>query len=170
MATPHLNGIAALLKTSHRDWSPAAIKSAIVTTSTTVNSRGDPLTDANGGTTAGYFATGAGQVDPPRTDDPGLIYDLKANDYITYMCSIRYTDVQVTAVSRRAVKRADFPRSLPAGLNYPTFSLSLGAGGQIAVSRSVTNVGCASSIYLAEVNAPPGVSVTVSPPCSPSPR
>uniref|UniRef100_A0A1D1Y0K3 Subtilisin-like protease n=1 Tax=Anthurium amnicola TaxID=1678845 RepID=A0A1D1Y0K3_9ARAE len=164
MATPHLSGIVALLKATHKDWSPAAIKSAILTTATTVNTYGKPITDQADGNSATYFAVGAGQVDPPRANDAGLVYDLSPNDYIAYLCRINYTDAQVTVIARRTVICAHIPPIVPAGLNYPTFSVTLGPGGQLTVNRTVTNVGCATSSYSVRIDPPPGVAVTVFPP------
>ncbi|KAM1034565.1 hypothetical protein ACFX2A_038829 [Malus domestica] len=45
MATPHLSGIATLIKKSHPDWSPAAIKYAIMTTTDVLNLVGTPIVD-----------------------------------------------------------------------------------------------------------------------------
>ncbi|GJV28283.1 subtilisin-like protease SBT1.2 [Tanacetum coccineum] len=45
MSCPHLSGVAALLKANHVYWSPAAIKSAIMTFVDLVNLRGTPIVD-----------------------------------------------------------------------------------------------------------------------------
>ncbi|KAF2298925.1 hypothetical protein GH714_029156 [Hevea brasiliensis] len=86
MACPHLSGIAALLKSSHPDWSPSAIKSAIMTTADILNMEGKPIVDETR-QPADIFATGAGHVNPSRANDPGLIYDIQPDDYIPYLCA-----------------------------------------------------------------------------------
>ncbi|XWS38126.1 hypothetical protein CRYUN_Cryun19dG0103500 [Craigia yunnanensis] len=73
MATPHVSGIVALLKAIHPDWSPAAIKSVLVTTA-------DP------------FDFGGGIVNPNGAADPGLVYDMGISDYIHYLCAMGYNN------------------------------------------------------------------------------
>ncbi|CAN1276733.1 Subtilisin-like protease SBT5.3 [Linum perenne] len=71
MSCPHITGIAGLLKTIHPDWSPAAIKSAIMTTATTTSNTGDEIMSATG-SKANPFNYGAGHVRPNKAMDPGL--------------------------------------------------------------------------------------------------
>ncbi|KAA8522317.1 hypothetical protein F0562_012990 [Nyssa sinensis] len=72
MSCPHLSGIAALLKSSHPYWSPAAIKSAIMTSADLLNVQGKPILDQTLHP-ADIFATGAGHVNPPKANDPGTV-------------------------------------------------------------------------------------------------
>ena len=84
MSCPHLSGVAALLKSAHPDWSPAAIKSAIVTTAATSNMERQPIIDQTLHP-ADIFTTGAGHVNPSKAVNPGLIYDVRPQDYIAYL-------------------------------------------------------------------------------------
>ncbi|KAI9114778.1 hypothetical protein K1719_014476 [Acacia pycnantha] len=76
MSCPHVSGIAAYVKSFHPDWSPAAIKSAIMTTSKPVKGPKD------------HFAYGSGHVNPLQAIDPGLVYDLSKQDYIEVLCNL----------------------------------------------------------------------------------
>lgn len=82
MSAPHIAGIAALVKQKHPHWSPAAIKSALMTTSATLDRAGRPLqaqqysgTEAMKLVKATPFDYGSGHVDPSAALDPGLVFD-----------------------------------------------------------------------------------------------
>lgn len=73
MSSPHVAGLGALLKDLHPDWSPMAIKSALMTTGTNLLSGADP------------FAQGAGFVNPTGAADPGLVYDHGFSDWLDFL-------------------------------------------------------------------------------------
>lgn len=65
MSCPHVAGIVGLLKTKYPAWSPAMIKSAIMTTANTTANDGNPIQDETGAV-ATPFGYGSGHVDPVR--------------------------------------------------------------------------------------------------------
>ena len=70
MASPHNVGSAALLSAVHPDWSPYAIKSALMMTAKRVgNVKEDGVTPTD------HFDVGAGRVDLRKAADAGLILD-----------------------------------------------------------------------------------------------
>ncbi|KAI7988076.1 Subtilisin-like protease SBT1.2 [Camellia lanceoleosa] len=159
MSCPHLSGIAALLKSAHPDWSPAAIKSAIMTTADQLNLAHKPITDESL-QQAGVFAIGAGHVNPSRAIDPGLVYDLKPVDYIPYLCGLGYTDKEIRLITSTMVKCSNVSIIPEAQLNYPSFAITLGSTNQ---TYTRTNVGQANSSYIWLYDLPQGVDVSVSP-------
>ncbi|WMV15803.1 hypothetical protein MTR67_009188 [Solanum verrucosum] len=159
MACPHLAGVAALLKSAHPNWSPAAIKSAIMTTADIINLKKHPIEDERLNP-ANLFTIGSGNVNPSRASDPGLIYDIHPEDYVPYLCGLKYTDQQVSSIVRRKVHCTS--SIAEAELNYPSFSISSKSGAQTYI-RTVTNVGEANSTYTVEVCGLNGVKVAVNP-------
>ncbi|KAL6182083.1 hypothetical protein ACLB2K_043506 [Fragaria x ananassa] len=163
MSCPHLSGIAALLKSSHPDWSPAAIKSAIMTTAEVDNLAGSAIIDETLNS-ANLFAIGAGHVNPSKANDPGLIYDLKPQDYIPYLCGLNYTDRHIAIITQKTVKCSEVGSIPEAQLNYPSFSLFLDPAGEPQnYTRTVTNVGPAKSTYELAVVSPHKVDISVQP-------
>ncbi|KAG5056851.1 hypothetical protein JHK86_011847 [Glycine max] len=160
MSCPHLSGVAALLKSSHPHWSPAAIKSAIMTSADIINFEHKLIVDETL-YPADIFATGSGHVNPSRANDPGLVYDIQPDDYIPYLCGLGYGDTEVGIIAHKTITCSE-TSSIPEGeLNYPSFSVVLGS--PQTFTRTVTNVGEANSSYVVMVMAPEGVEVKVRP-------
>ncbi|WP_295992370.1 S8 family serine peptidase [Rugamonas sp.] len=150
MATPHVAGVAMLLKQMHPTWSPAAIKSALMTTATlTVNDGG--LGMANGQLP---WSQGAGHIAPNSAADPGLIYDLTPADYLRFLCSEGSQSVAPASCQSAGALQ-------PYNLNLPSIT-DANVLGKVSITRTVTNVGSSAATYNASA-ALPGFTVTVSP-------
>uniref|UniRef100_A0A1D1XWS4 Subtilisin-like protease n=1 Tax=Anthurium amnicola TaxID=1678845 RepID=A0A1D1XWS4_9ARAE len=172
MACPHVSGLAALLRAAHPGWSPAAIRSALMTTAYTRDNRAGTtslLLDESTGNASTAMDYGAGHVDPQKAMDPGLVYDAAAGDYVAFLCNLNYTQQHIRAITRRTADCNGARRAGHAGnLNYPSMSaVFVEDDGRARVSthfiRTVTNVGSSGSVYRASVNAPAGSRVTVEP-------
>ncbi|KAJ3684977.1 hypothetical protein LUZ61_014141 [Rhynchospora tenuis] len=163
MACPHLSGIAALIKHAHPNWSPAAIKSAIITTAYGKALNGRPITNGSY-TPANVFEMGAGHVNPKKALDPGLVYDITPEEYIPFFCGLGYTDDEIETLIQPLppVKCAEIKAIPQEQLNYPSIGVPLINGTEV-IYRTVTNVGKAPASYSALINLPKGVSATVEP-------
>jgi len=145
MSGPHVAGLGALMKELHPDWSPMAIKSALMTTGYDVLDAG--LSDATR-----IFRQGAGHVLPMKAADPGLVYDSGYNQWLGFLCGTG----QLTASYCPSIKID------PSELNVPSIAIGDLAGTQ-TVTRSVTNVGKGQATYDASVTGMAGVGVVVTP-------
>ncbi|KAF9623049.1 hypothetical protein IFM89_036185 [Coptis chinensis] len=170
MACPHAAGIAALLKGAHPEWSPAAIRSAMMTTATTLDNTSSYIRDmGNNYELATPLAMGAGHVDPNKALDPGLVYDTTSMDYVKFLCSMNYTEEQFLTITRSSTYDCS---SSSQDLNYPSFFFAINSNdstssqnGMVAreFQREVTNVGDGAATYKANLTLMDGFSVSVTP-------
>ncbi|XP_057449586.1 subtilisin-like protease SBT1.7 [Lotus japonicus] len=140
MSCPHVSGIAALIKSVHPSWSPAAIRSAMMTTSYSTYKNGKLLLDGATGKPATPFDFGAGHVNPVPALNPGLIYDLTVDDYLNYLCSLNYTSKRIEVLAKRKFKCNGKKHYF----NYPSFAVIFEARKdvvQVKQMRTLTNVG-----------------------------
>jgi hypothetical protein len=156
MSTPQVAGIAALIREAHPDWSPAAIKSALVTTG-----RQD-IVKEDGETPADPFDIGGGHVVPNLAIEPGLIYEAGKEDYEAFLCGLGTNSVNNVIDDQTCGQLVEdgYPTAA-SDLNQPSIAVSTLINTR-TVRRRVTNVGAATQ-YIAEVDAPPGIDIEVNP-------
>ncbi|CAN4117288.1 unnamed protein product [Withania somnifera] len=159
MSCPHVAAATAYVKSFHPDWSPAAIKSALMTTAKSMKIR--PV--------GAELASGSGQINPRKAINPGLVYDLDFDSYISYFCKEGYNSANIALLtgskgyncsSIQKAKGTD-------GLNYPSMHLQLQHANESDISaifyRTVTYVGNGKAVYKAKVKGPKSLSIQVVP-------
>ncbi|CAK7337692.1 unnamed protein product [Dovyalis caffra] len=167
MASPHVAGVAALIKKAHPDWSPAAIRSALMTTADSLDNTLTPIKDAsNDDLPATPIDIGSGHINPTKSLDPGLIYDATAEDYVKLLCAMNYTKKQIQIITGSSHNCEN--RSLD--LNYPSFIAYFDSDVSESkkkvvhkFQRTLTNVGEGISSYTAKLTGMEGIKVTVEP-------
>lgn len=159
MASPHVAGMAALLKQLHPNWTPAAIKSALMTTATPTKPdglNGSLAWDSSARDTGTLpWAQGAGHVAPSVAAHPGLVYDMTEIDYARFLCGLNanvYSPATCSAIGTVA----------PYNLNLASITAA-DVLGTLTLKRTVTNVGESSATYASTATLP-GFTVQVVPP------
>ncbi|GAU24423.1 hypothetical protein TSUD_391320 [Trifolium subterraneum] len=160
MACPHVAGVVAYVKSFHPDWSPAAIKSAIMTTAKPVKGTYADL--------AGEYAYGSGNINPQKALHPGLVYDITKQDYVQMLCNYGYDENKIKQISGDNSSCHGVPeRSLLKDINYPAMVIPIVPDNnhfQVKIQRIVTNVGFPNSTYKATlIHHNPKIKIIVEP-------
>ncbi len=158
MASPHVAGVAALLKQKFPTWTPAAIKSAMMTSATMTKSdglNGAVAWDTTARTTGMLpWGQGSGQVTPNAASNPGLVYDATEIDYARFLCGINVA--VYSAATCQAIGTIQ-----PYNLNLASLTAA-NVLGTLTLTRTVTNVGATSATYTSSASLP-GFTVAVTP-------
>ena len=142
MACPRVAGVVAYVKSFHPNWSPATLKSAIMTTAKLVKGHYDDL--------AGEFAYGSGNINPQQAIHPGLVYDITKQDYVQMLCDYGYDTNKIKQITgdNSSCHQAS-KRSLVKDINYPTMVIPVYKHFNVKIHRTVTNVCFHNSTYKA---------------------
>ncbi|MCK7598069.1 S8 family serine peptidase [Microbulbifer sp. CAU 1566] len=155
MASPHIAGVMALLKQAHPEWTPAMARSALMT------SARQNMKKSFGETAADPFDIGAGMVQPANAFFPGLVYDAGLYDYYAFLCGAENQPQMMPDSDCEYLEGYGFSTD-SSDLNLPSIGIAELVGSQ-TITRRVTSVAKGTQWYWAEVDAPAGVQVQVSP-------
>jgi hypothetical protein len=154
MSSPHIAGLAALFKESNSAWSPAQIKSAMMTTAR------QNLTKEDGSTQADPYDFGSGHVAPVAALDPGLLFDTNLADYLAFLCGQNEENF-VSGYDTSCADLASTGFSSDASqLNLPSIAIAELLAPE-TIFRTVSNATPIASSYTATVEAPAGFAISV---------
>ncbi|KNA21976.1 hypothetical protein SOVF_038430 [Spinacia oleracea] len=166
MSCPHVSGVAALIKSKHPNWSPAVIKSSLMTTAYIHDNNNTLIIDAGTGASSSPYDHGAGHINPVKALNPGLVYDITPQEYFEFLCTQNPSPAQLQVFSKGG-KLACHNRLSQAGdLNYPALSVLFPSNtsvSSVTLKRTVTNVGRPVSSYRVRVTPFRGAKVVVQP-------
>ena len=148
MSSPHVAGAAALLRQLYPSWSPAAIKSALMTSTNDVKL-------ASGALDPDRWGYGAGHLNPNVAANPGLVYDAGPADYGRFLCGIGLAPPASTGSC------ATLGTVAPWNLNLASMTAS-DVPGKLTLTRTVKNVTAAAATYASSASLP-GWNVAVTP-------
>jgi len=154
MASPHIAGAAALLKSVHSDWSPSQVASAIETTATAASATLDGTTAAN------PRERGAGRPQLAAAANAGLYLDVSASEFASADPRLGGDPMELNLpglVNAKCVRNCTFERTVtdqmgggdwtataldfPPGVNVtiapPTFELSNGGSQSVSITVDV---------------------------------
>lgn len=98
-------------------------------------------------------------MNPNRAMDPGLVYDLNNDDYLSFICSLGYNESQIMLFTEGSYI---CPKTLSLiDLNYPSIAVPC-LKGSVTVTRTLKNVGSPGT-YNARIVPPRGVSAKIEP-------
>ncbi|GJP58712.1 hypothetical protein CLOP_g3304 [Closterium sp. NIES-67] len=173
MATPIVAGVAALVMQKHPTLSPAAIKSAIMTSASRENNLLSRIRNQDE-SNATPFNFGSGQINPSAAIDPGLIFDITYNEYIAFLYGVNSKEARAQSLSilstktpSKGAKKSTVAIQAPAPitayqLNLPNICVSR-LKKSATVVRRVVNVSGKTSKYTLTLEQPDNVKVVVRP-------
>jgi hypothetical protein len=152
MSSPHVAGLAALLRDLHPDWSPMAIKSALMTSAYDVldGPNTNPLV---------IFRQGAGHVKPNSAADPGLVYDSGLLDWYAFICATQPQGLEASLCG--PLWAAGYSKNAS---DFNTASIAIGdLAGIETITRKVTNVSGKKLTVTAAVSGLGGINTVITP-------